>query len=187
ETSGALVADVLDKGPAAKAKLQPGDVITGYNGQAVADAAQLRMLVAETPPGTPVKLSILREGRSQDVTLTIGELPPDTARLDRQPQDEKGRGEHALAGIAVEPAPDGRSGFFRRQREGVVVSDVEPDSPAERAGVRPGDLIREINRQPVKSVRDFERIAGKLDPGEHALLLLRRGEASSFVSVNPAG
>lgn len=82
--------------------------------------------------------------------------------------------------------PDDRPGFFRRHQAGVVVSEVEPDSPAERAGVRPGAVIREINRQPVKNVRDFERIAGKLDAGDRALLLLKRGEASSFISVNPA-
>jgi len=185
EPKGALVAEVLDGSPASKGKLEPGEIIVDFNGHAVTDGAQLRSLVAETPPGTQVKVTVLKDGRPRQVTMTIGELPSEVTKPSRQVHEDAGHGEHALVGVTVEPAPSEHSGFFRRKESGVVVSDIEPESPAERAGLRPGDVIREINRLPVKSVRDFEQATRNLNPGDRALVLVKRGEASTFLSINP--
>lgn len=184
ETTGALVADVMDDSPASKAKLERGDIITGYNGTAVRDPGQLRSLVAETAPGTTVTVSILREKKSQDIKVTIGELPKELAKTS-SPDSGSGKGEHALTGITVENLSSQSERFGRSKgRAGVVVTDIETDSPAERAGLRTGDIIREINRKPVKDVRDFERLTTQLRPNAPVLLLLNRGNATIFLSIS---
>jgi serine protease Do len=176
DIKGVLVSDVLEDGPAARAKVERGDIITAFNDTPVTDPSQLRMLVADTAPGTAVKLSVLRDNRPRDITVTVGELPKEVASAG------KAGGDHALAGITVEPAPPER---FGRRAEGVRVADVDPQSPAALAGLQPGDIIREINRKPVKSVEDFERITGRLRAGERVLLLVTRGKATIFLSITP--
>jgi len=184
DMKGALVADVMDDSPAAKAKLERGDIITAYSGTMIRDPGQLRALVAETAPGTTAILSIFRDKKTQDVTVTIGELPKELAKTSRR-GGESSKGEHALTGITVENIPNqsGRLGRSKAQ-SGVVVTDIEVDSPAERAGLRTGDIIREINRNAVRNVRDFERLTNQLNPRAAVLLLLNRGNATIFLSIN---
>jgi serine protease Do len=168
--------------PAAAAKLERGDVITAYNGKPVTDPGQLRMLVADTAPGTSVTLTVIRDKQSRDITLTIGELPKDLAKSGRT-EPGTGKGEHALSGVTVEDLPaDQRRG---RRETGVVVTDVDGDSPAERAGLRQGDIIREINRKPIRSVSDFEKVLSELKPKTRLLLLVSRGNATIYLSVTP--
>jgi serine protease Do len=185
-TKGALVADVMEESPAGKAKLERGDIITAYNGTTINDPGQLRALVAETAPGTTVTLSIVREKKPREVTIKIGELPRDIAKGSRG-RSEAGRSEHALAGISVENVAPDKPGRFGRSKSqsGVVVTEIEPDSPGERAGLRTGDVIREINRKPVRDVRDFERLTNQLTARTPVLLLLNRGNATIFLSINP--
>ena len=183
DTKGALIADVLADSPAAKARLERGDIITAYNGIPIRDPGQLRMLVAETSPGKNVPVSILREKKSQEVTITIAELPKEQLTKTSRRERPMGKGEHALTGITVENAQsDGSSGRLKGVT-GVVVTEIESDSPPERAGVRTGDIIREINRKPVKDVQDFERLTNKLSPNAPVLLLLNRGKATIFLSI----
>lgn len=176
DTKGVLIADVLEDGPAAQAKLKRGDVITAYDGKPVSDPTQLRILVAETAPGKAVTLSIVRNNQPRDVTVTVGELPKEGAEAEPFAQEE-----HPLAGISVEPVPPGRGG----RRGGVLVTEVDPGSAAAQAGLRPGDIIREINRKPVRSVEDFERLASQIGSKERALLLVTRGNATLFLPIAP--
>ena len=187
EAKGALVADVMDGSPASKAKLERGDIITVYNGATIRDPGKLRALVAETTPGTNVTISIVRDKKVQEITLTIGEQPKDLAKTSRGGSDGS-KGQHALTGITVENVANQSERFGRSKgQSGVVVTDIEADSPAERAGLRTGDIIHEINRKPVKDVRDFERLVDQLSPNSPVLLLLNRGNATIFLSVNPRG
>ncbi|GKS59523.1 MucD [Nitrospira sp.] len=181
DTKGALVADVLEGSPAAKAKLQRGDVITSYNGTAVKDPSHLRSLVADTAPDTSVTVTVFREKQKKEVKVTIAELPKDLAKASRESGPGSAKGEHALAGVTVEENKE-RGG---RGKGAVVVSEIEPDSAAERAGLRAGDVILEINRKPVHSVADFDKLAGQLGAKSPALLLITRGNATIFMSVAP--
>lgn len=180
EAKGALVSDVMEDSPASEAKLERGDIITTYNGVVVRNPLHLRGLAADTAPGTTVTLSVLREKKTLDLKVTIGELPKELAKA--RP-DRSGKGEHALAGITVENA--GQSDRFGQSKpsSGVVVTDIKSESPAERAGLRRGDVIREINRKPVKDVGDFERLTSELSPNSPVLLLLNRGTTTIFLSV----
>jgi serine protease Do len=184
DTKGSLVGDVLDDSPASKAKLERGDIITSYNDVPVNDPSHLRMLVAETAPGTVVMLKILRDKQTKDVKVTIGELPKELARAARG-GSESGKGGQALTGVTVQPLTSDRPGRSGRKDAGVVVAEVQPDTPAERAGLRAGDVIREINRKPVKSVQDFERMTGELSSKATVLVLLTRGNATVFLSITP--
>jgi serine protease Do len=186
EPTGALIGDVMDDGPAYKAKLERGDIITAYNGTTVRDPGQLRGLVADTTPGTTVPVSILRDKKMHALTLTVGELPNELAKSTRD--GGTSRGQHALAGVTVENVTSQSEGLGRsKARAGVVVMAIDADSPAERAGLRPGDIIREINRKPVKDVKDFERLTAHLTANSAVLLLLNRGNATVFMSITGGG
>lgn len=177
ENRGALVGDVMEDSPASKAKLERGDIITAYNGVAVRDSNHLRGLVAETPPGTTARLSVLHDKKLADLTITLGE-PKELAKTGRAGSS---KGEHALAGLTVENAREsGRS----KMSSGVVVTDIDHASPAERAGLQKGDVIHEINRKSVKDVKDFARLTGQLTPHSPVLLLVKRGNGTLFLSIS---
>ena len=185
ETTGALVADVLDDSPASKANFERGDIVMAYNGIPVRDPAHLRALVADTAPGTTVHFSILREKSRKDLSVKIEELPKELAKASASEKHQSGEG-HPLSGISVENVPN-QPGFFGKHkgRSGVVVTDIEKDSPAERAGLRVDDVIREINRTPVKDVQAFERLTAQLSPRTPVLVLINRGNATVFLSIAP--
>jgi serine protease Do len=183
EIKGALVNEITPGGPAAKAGLERGDVITSFNDVSVKDATHLRSLVAESAPGTTVTLTILRDKRHRDVRVTLGEQPKEAREFPGKPFGPS-REDHALTGVAVEPLT--REDLRQLNIEGgVVVSGVEPESPADRAGLREGDVIQEINRKPVRSVDDYERLVRGLSPKQRVLLLVMRGKATMFLSIKP--
>ena len=106
-------------------------------------------------------VSVLREKKTYDLKVTVGELPKELAAA-RSRNGESSKGDHALAGLTVENASSQSEGFGRSKgKSGVVVTRIDPDSPAERAGLQTGDIIREINRKPVKNVEDFERLTSE--------------------------
>jgi len=182
DTSGALVQNVTPGGPADKAGVRNGDVIRKYNGEAVADSGHLIVLVTETNPGTIVALDILRGGKPLSVKVTMGERP---SKLGVHAGLGKPPAQGTLRGITVENlTADLREQLdIPGRTEGVVISDLDPTSPAAQAGLRQGDVIQEIDRQPVRSEAEFERLAA-LAKGDTLLRINRQGNGS-FIVISP--
>jgi serine protease Do len=181
DSKGALVGEVKEESPAEQGGLKQGDVIIGYQGTPVDDAVTLQRLVTRTAVGTTATLTVIRDGREKELTVAIGEQPQER----RIAKVESSEGEHGLAGVAVQELDreTARELGLKGNAQGVVVTSVEPDSGAERAGLQPGDVISEINRRPVKSVKDFERASSQLKKGDQALILINRRGASLFLSA----
>ncbi len=181
DAKGALVSEVKEDSPADQGGLKQGDVIIGYQGSPVEDAVALQRLVTRTAVGTKATVKVVRDGREKELTVTIGEQPD----MVRTAKAETGQAEGALAGLTVQDLDrqTARELGLQGKMQGVVVTSVEPDSGADRAGLMPGDVIREINRHPIKSVKDFEKLSAHLKKGEHALFLINRQGASLFLSV----
>lgn len=178
---GALVSDVRDDSPADRAGLKQGDIIMSYQGSSVDDAVALQRMVTRTTVGTTVPVRVIRDGHEKDLAVTIGEQPETTSIA----KAETGETDYAFAGVAVQDLDQdtAKELGIKGKAQGVVVTSVEPDSGAEKAGLIPGDVIREINRQPVKSVKDFEKVSSGVKKGENVLILINRRGASLFLSA----
>ncbi len=183
DDSGALLAGVMPDGPAAQAGLQPGDVIQTVNGQKVADPRALALDVANLKPGDAAHLSVLHDGQSKDVALKVAQLPNEQTANNGQ-----GSGEHqAQLGLALAPlSPDLRGQLdVPDGTRGAVVRGVEPGSPAEQAGLQPGDVIVGVGMHPVTSPSEAAReIHQAMNGRNHAVALrvIRNGEAV-FVGI----
>ena len=184
EAKGALVGDVLQNSPAQRAGIKRGDVLLAYDGKAVENTGQLRNAVAETPVGSKVKIHLFRDGKTQDLEVTIDEQPKDIDRSATHPSGEE-QANKALAGLEVqEIRSETREAFdLPPTVEGVVVSAVEPGSPAEEAGMQRGDVILEVNRIRIRNLTEYEREASKLRRDEAVLLLASRGGRTLFVMI----
>jgi serine protease Do len=175
---GALVGDVEEKSPAAQAGLARGDVIVDVDDRPIADSRGLRMMMAETAPGTPVHLAVLRDGKRRDVTAVLGELPA---------EEKSPAGPHATSGaLGVQVAPllpdmQKRLGL-PEGATGVVVAGVQPGSRAAEAGLRPGDVIEEVDRRPVVSPRDLKETLEKDARRAHLILVWRDGR-THYVAI----
>jgi serine protease Do len=177
---GALVSNVEDGSAAARAGLKQGDVITHYNGKAVADNNQLRNAVAATTPGTSVPVQILRNGKSDTLQATVGELAARKERSD-SPSGQSGRGKY---GFSVQPlTPDIAEGAgVPRGTQGVIVSDVDPSGVAAESNLQEGDVIEKVNGKPVKTGEDLKASLDRND-GKPALLLVHRKDATIFLTL----
>jgi serine protease Do len=180
DSKGALISDVKEDGPAEQAGLKQGDVITEYHGTPVEDGVALQRLVTKTSVGTKVPLKVIREGRELEMTVRIGEQPEET----KVAKVEKAETDYALSGLAVEDLDqETAKELGLNGKRGVVVTGVAPESGAEKAGLLPGDVIREINRQPIKSMKDFEKVSSDVKKGGNVLILVNRRGNSLFLSV----
>jgi serine protease Do len=184
DTSGALIADVTPGGPADKAGLKNGDIIRKLNGKTIGDYAQLTVMVTEMNPGTEVTLDILRDGKPMTVRVTLGERP---ANLAAQSGSRRGPSEGTLRGISVQNLTSSLRDQLQLPEnvEGVVISQIDPNSPAAQVGLQEGDVIESINRQPVRNVIEFNRLAAQAK-GRTLLRVNRQGQGQ-YVVINPNG
>jgi serine protease Do len=184
DVSGVLVNQVEPGSAAEKGGMKQGDVIRTLNGQNVDSADRLRAMVAGINPGTEVTLGILRDGKPETIKITLAEQP---ASMAGPGGAEKGPSEGTLRGISVQDlTPSLRQQLgLAPNTHGVVISDLDPDSPAAQSGLQQGDVIESINRQPVSSVADFNRLAVGAT-GEVLLRVNRQGN-SAYVVISPSG
>ena len=175
---GALVAEVTDKSPAEKAGIKRGDVIVSYDGKKIDESSALPALVASSSVGKTVPVEIVRDGKSQTLSVTVSKLADETVALDSS--HEKSRWGLALR----ELRPQERARLGLRDRAGVLVNQVAAGSPAADAGVKPGDVILQVNQVSVDSIEGLKGEADKTKPDKPLLLLLRRADGNTgFVAL----
>jgi serine protease Do len=179
ERQGALVAEVLPGSPAAKAGIQRGDVIVGFNGDTVKDSHDLPAAVAKTPVGEKVTLTLRRDGKTETVPVTVGKMPSE--KITSEAPSHASQSQWGLQLQDVTPQMARRQGLA--EASGVMVVGVQPDSPAERAGLQRGDIILEVNHQPVQSMQDMRDAIAKADSQDSLLLLVKRDQGSVFVAM----
>ena len=188
-TNGALVSTVNPKGPADKAGLQPGDVIVEYNGKPVKDSDSLVASVVSTKPGTTVPMTFYRNNQKKTTNVTIDELDLEAeqgrAAARTSPQNPPDQSTSTALGMTLDAiTPEiARRLDLPRNEGGAIISDVEPNSPASVAGLAPGDVILEVNRQQVSNVSQVTREIQKVGPGQPVFLLIWRDGTTTFVTV----
>ena len=177
---GAIVSDVEPSSPAAKAGLKRGDVITELNGQPVTSSNDLKLKIGEMRPNSTVHLKVVRNGKSEDVTMTLGEEPKSGQQAAATPGQQQG----LMQGVDVQNlTPDILQQLgLPSSTKGVVVADVAQGSPAEMAGLRRGDVIEQVNRHPVDSVSQYQREV-RMAGDQAVVLLVNRGGTTAFVVV----
>ncbi|RME01180.1 MAG: DegQ family serine endoprotease [Deltaproteobacteria bacterium] len=179
DVEGILVADVSEDSPAEKAGIERGDVILECDGEPVKDVASFRNRIGLTLPGTKVTLKILRNGKQKTIRVTIGRLSGSMAAaagsskiLDR-------------LGLSVQDlTPELRRELGYDKEEGVLVSEVEPGSPAALAGLQRGHLILEVNRKEVRNVEEFERALERAANRKTILFLVHDGRYTRYVALS---
>jgi serine protease Do len=185
QTSGALLASVVSGSPASQAGLAPGDVIEAVNGRKVASPRDLALTVASVAPGEEAKFQVLRDGQDREITVKVGEQPAEKSANAQQPNETPS--ERGQLGLALSPltpndrdqlqVPDGQNG--------VLIRAVRPGSPAESAGLRPGDVIVGVGNRNVTSPSDATKtIESALEGKDHAVALrVLRDGTTAFVGV----
>jgi serine protease Do len=178
DMKGVLVGDVSPAGPAQRSGVQRGDVILEVNGKPMEDSRELRMTISMMSPDATVNLKLVRNGNPTDVTVKLGELPTDK----EQAKTEEGSSEQVLDGVTVEnlDSQSARQLGLPAATTGVVVTDINPSSPLASAGLRTGDVIQEVNHQPVKDVAQLEEAVRKA--GNNPLLLVNRKGTTLFLA-----
>jgi len=189
ETKGVLISDVLADSPARRARLERGDVIIEFDGRIVENPTQFRNLVAQTPIGKKVHIRLIRNGQSKELDVTIAEQPKTMAQAESPvDRNEEARSSGAFAGLDVReltPELARRFNLSRDGRGGVVVARVADGSPAGEAGVQVGDVITEVNRKPIVTLRDFQDVTDKLSPKDPALVLVHRNGRNLYLTIKP--
>lgn len=177
-SSGALVSSVTDDSPAAKAGLAEGDIIVGFNGDDIMDASDIRNAVGYVQPGQRADITFLRDGKRRTTKIDVEEVKEDRESLTADASDDIPAME-SFSGATLTEIPDDVKP--RGGKDGIYVSEVERGSKAFRAGLRKGDIIREVNRTKVKSISDFEKALEGKD-GPMALTVEKNGN-TQFLAV----
>ncbi|TKS60184.1 MAG: hypothetical protein EWM72_01568 [Nitrospira sp.] len=187
DTKGVLVSDVMDDSPAKKAGFERADVIVEYDGKSMDSPTHLRNAVAQTPVGKKVSVKIIRDKKPKTIDLTIVEQPKSMMQSGEEDTGESATAIGVLSNLEVRELNDelaSRYGLKPSER-GVIVVRVKPGSTAEELGVREGDIVVEVNRQAVTSIKAYERIAGKLPKDQAVLLLLKRQGRTIYLTLRP--
>jgi len=188
QLTGALVGEVEPNAPAAKAGIKTGDVITAVNGKKVNDPRELRLMIGSMTPGTKAHLEVNRESQTKTFEVQLAEMPARAAEegtetsAEEPAQPEKTT---VFGGVAVTNiSEDIRSALnLPKEVQGAVIAEIDAESPAAKAGLREGDVIQEVNKQPVKSAKDLLTISKKLKPNEKVLMRVYSQGRSGYVAL----
>ena len=176
ENTGALVAEIVEDSPAQKAGIKRGDVIIKFNGAEIKTMDVLPRRVAATKPGKKATVTILRDGKKKSLKVTIGTLEEKKIAKARFTEEE--------LGITVQEITRELAEHFDLEtREGVIISDVDRSGPAWEGGIRRGDIVLEVNRQTIKTMKDYRQALKKYAGKGTVLLLVRRGGNTLYVAI----
>jgi len=187
ETKGVLVSDVMDDSPAKKAGFERADVIVEFDGKPMDSPTHLRNAVAQTPLGKKVSIKLIRDKKPKVLDVTIVEQPKSMTQPGSEENGESIAPTGVLSDLEVHELTEelaGRYGLKSAER-GVVVTRVKPGSTAEEMGVREGDMILEVNRKAVTSVKVYERVMSGLSKDQAVLLLVKRQGRSIYLTLRP--
>jgi serine protease Do len=186
-TTGAFVADVEKGQPAEQAGVKAYDIITEINGKRIVDSGELRNMVSQTPPGTPVKVKVWRDGSERELTIKLAEVQPFEKEKEDTPVAVSSKATGPLSGVSVDNLTPEKARQYRLPEgtSGVVITDVDPSSDAAAAGLRPGQVVIEVARQPVTNVNEFNTALAKLGGKKSAFLRVRDASGVSVVLVQP--
>jgi serine protease Do len=184
DASGAVITQVEPNSPGAKAGLKVGDVITELNGKSVSDAGELQVKVGEQQPGTTLHLKALRDGKSVDVPVTLEAM----AKGDRDQESSDASHGKPRWGLGLgDLTPNLRQQLQAdNDLNGAVIEQVTPGSPADNAGLQPGQVITEVNRQPVHSAADVQKALSSVSKDGDALVLIWTNSGSTFRVLHPS-
>ena len=177
--SGALISEVFAGSPAEKGGLKRQDVIIKFNGEDVESSGDLPKIVAAVKPGSKVKIKIIRDGKEKSISMKLGNMPDEQQELVTSYK----HGAEKLGMLVANLDKNNTRKFGLEVGPGVLVTGVNPGSPAAEAGVRPGDVITEASGGSVDNVSQFEKVVSSAKPGESVLLLIRRGKHTTFIVV----
>ncbi len=181
EDKGALVAQVFDGDPAEKAGIKKGDIITSVDGKRVTSSRELSQEIANSKVGEKVSVTLLRDGREKTLEVELAKRNDSRLALSDQSGDNgEESGDLGLRLSEVTPDAARRLGLENNEK-GVVVMGVDPDSKGAKAGIEPGDLIKEINREPIKSLKDYRTQMAEVHSGDQVKFLINRPSAGLVV------
>ena len=178
-TQGVLLGTIVEGGPADRAGLKRGDVVLAIDGRLTPSASALRSRIGATKPGTTVELRVWRKGEKKTVEVELGQLSADS--FPERPAVAQAEGKLGLTVQELSAEAADQLGY--EGESGALIARVADGSEAARRGLRRGDLIQEINSQPVENVDDYEKALAELEPGQAVLLLRRRGPNTSYVGL----
>ncbi len=177
EPNGALVGEVTPGSPAEKSGLQKGDIIVELNGKPIEDSNQLRMTISMMAPDAIANLKVLRNGSERDIAVKLGVLPNNQEQASLQPNNPQGALEGVTVGNVTEDAIQQLG--LPANTKGVVVTGIDPASPVADSGLQQGDVIQEVNHQPVMNINQFDHAIQKA--GKDPLLLVDRQGNTLFI------
>ncbi|MBW2622208.1 MAG: DegQ family serine endoprotease [Deltaproteobacteria bacterium] len=177
DRSGALISDVLPDGPAKKSGLKRGDIIITFNGKKLEQYSDLPALVAQAPVGSAADVTIIRDGKEKTISVTLGE------RSAEQIAGYESTQETQLGMRVQELTPELSERLQIDPKSGVIIAEVAQDGPAAEAGLRPGDIILDIDQKPIKDLESYQAALSDAKGNNVILFLVKRGRATQFYAV----
>ncbi|HBO84671.1 MAG TPA: peptidase, partial [Deltaproteobacteria bacterium] len=182
ERYGALVSSVSKGDPAEKGGIKSGDIIVEFDSKEIKEVNDLPKTVAVTSPGKTVKVKVIRDGKEKIVSVTVSTMKDDVEAAEREEKEDAAP--EKKIGMAVQGiTPDIARRYGLKDAEGVIVVNVKPESPAAKAGIRRGDIVKEVNGAEIKDLNDYRDVMKKAGKDKTVRFLIQRGSSTFFAAI----
>jgi len=179
---GALITSILDNGPASQSELQVGDVITYFDGKRIERSSSLPPLVGRVPANADAEVMVMRNGEEVELLVNIGELPGDE-QIRQSIRPTATAPTENLLQLTVKPLTEEDRTVVGVDKGGVLVDTVEPDGPADKAGIVAGDIISTVDNKSVDSPSDLAEVLGELEGRKSVAVLVHRSDGPVFLAL----